>query len=241
MKVAITILLSILSVIGFGQKLSDDLQPFNKLIIDPYINVELVKGNKEKIEITYHNIAPHEIFAEQRGKTLHVYLEDARVGLRLFRDNNFVTDKYENASVRMVITYVEIKNIQFRGEEKLVCNDDLAGKKIKIKAFGETDIRFASVNAQNFKVALYGENDLFIEGGQSGNQVINTYGNNSVNTKNLLSYGIKTTNFGESKLEINATDYLKVTYFGEGELHYHGHPYIERKWLIGEVDVRNIY
>ena len=240
MKVLFTSLFTLLTVISFSQKVEDDLKPFNKLIVDPHIDVELRKGDREKIEVFYNNIDPQDIYAEHSGNTLHVYLKDAKIGWNLLKNDNFNDHKYSNTTVRMVITYVELNNIQFRGEERLICNDELTTMRLKIRVFGETEVRLTSIDAAKFKLALYGENELTISGGQVDNQIINTYGENRVDVRNLTSYGIRTTNFGENKLQINATDYLKATYFGEGELYYTGNPIIERKWLLGEVDVRNI-
>ncbi len=225
---------------AFGQQFSEDLDPFNKLVVDPYIEIELVKGDKEQIEVFYDNIDPDEIFAEQQGKTLRVYLADAKVGFSLFADDNFRKKKYRYSSVRMVITYKTLKNIQFRGEEKLTCNDELSGSRIKLKAYGQTKIRIASVDTRKFKVALYGENEMKISSGNTYNQIVNTYGENTIEASNLISYGVKTNSFGENRISVNATDYLRILHIGEGRLSYAGQPTVERNWTIGEVDIRRL-
>lgn len=216
----------------------ETLDPFTKLVVDPHINVELVKGDSEKIEVHYERVNPEEIFVEQSGRTLHVYLADAKIGLRLFSDHNFGEKKYRNAYVKMVITYKELKNIQFRGEEKLTCKGELYGRKITLKAYGETDVKIASVDARKLKVALFGENEFEVGAGYAMNQTINTYGENRVDATKLISYDVKTHSFGENKVAVNATESLSVLHLGEGEISYAGTPHMGRKWIIGEVDVR---
>ena len=146
MKATLTTILFLALTVSYGQQFEEKLDPFNKLIVDPYINIELVKGEEEKIQVFYNNVDPEEIISEQRGKTLHLYLADARIGWRFLGHDNFRQRKYRYADVKMVITYKNLKNIQFRGEEKLTCNDELSGSKLKLKAYGETDIQIASMD-----------------------------------------------------------------------------------------------
>lgn len=240
MKTTLTALLLLTAFITNGQEFEEKLDPFNKLIVDPYINVELVKGNEEKIQVFYDNVDPEEIISEQRGKTLHLYLADAKIGWRLFTNDNYRYRKYRYAEVKMVITYKNLKNIQFRGEEQLTCDDEISGSRLKLKAYGETDIRIASMDIRRLKIALYGENSLLVSAGNTYDQTINTYGENRVDASMLKSYGTSTKSFGENKVSVNASEYIRAMYFGEGELRYSGHPIMERKWLIGEVDVRKI-
>lgn len=240
-KIFTLLLATVITTAAFAQNkntFKEDLDPFSKLIVDPYINVELVKGEDEKIEVFYDNVDPGEIFVEQRGRLLYVYLAEAKIGLSLFRGTYFTKKKYRNANVKMIITYKALKNIQFRGEEELTCNDELTGNRIKLKAFGETTIRIASIDARKFKVALFGENDFKVGAGTTMNNTINTYGENTVDATKLISHGVKTHSFGENKVSLNATEYLSVMHFGDGEIRYSGRPHVDRKWVIGEVDVR---
>ena len=240
MKITITTLLLLVAFSNYGQQFEEKLDPFNKLIVDPYINVELVQGNEEKIQVFYDNVDPAEIISEQRGKTLYVYLADAKIGWRILANDNYRYKKYRYAEVKMVITYKSLKNIQFRGEEQLTCEDEISGSRLKLKAYGETDIRIASIDIRRLKIALYGENNLLVSAGSTYDQKINTYGENRVDASMLQSYGTNTKSFGENKVAVNASQYLRAMYFGEGELRYSGHPIMERKWLIGEVDVRKV-
>lgn len=87
----------------------------------------------------------------------------------------------------MVITCTSLKSIQLRREEKLLCNHELSVKKLKIKAYGETDIVLASFNSADLKVALFGDNTFVIRDNHTTNIKFNTYGENRLNTQNLYS------------------------------------------------------
>lgn len=229
-----------LTTASMAQTLELPLTSFEKIIINPYIDVTLVKGDKEGIEFTYDGISSDKLFAEVRGRTLHVFLEDAEISLRLFKRDFDMPRRYQWARVKAKITYVSLKKIDLRGEEDLVCEGDLSSRNLKFIAYGENDIKLNSVNTGNFKVALYGENKFAINSGSTYNQIYNTYGENEINAENFESTAVKSKSFGDNIININATDFLEVVHFGEGTISYVGNPVIERKWLIGETRMRRI-
>ncbi len=229
-----------LSTASVAQTLELPLSSFEKIIINPYIDVTLVKGDKEQIEFTYAGVDEDELMAEVRGNTLHVFLEHAEINLRLFKRDFDMPRRYERSRVKAKITYVSLKKIDLRGEEDLVCEGELSTRNLKFIAYGENDIILNSVNTGNFKVALYGENKFAINSGSTYNQIYNTYGENEINAENFESSAVKSKSFGDNIININATDFLEVVHFGEGRISYVGNPVIERKWLIGETQMRRI-
>ncbi|MEQ9164907.1 MAG: DUF2807 domain-containing protein [Fulvivirga sp.] len=228
------------STASMAQTLELPLSRFEKVIINPYIDVTLVKGDKEAIEFTYDGISSDKLGAEVRGRTLHVFLEDAEINLRLFKRDFDMPRRYKWARVKAKITYVTLKKIDLRGEENLVCEGELSTRNLKFIAYGENDIKLNSVNTGNFKVALYGENTFAVNSGSTYNQIYNTYGENKINAENFESSAVRSKSFGDNIININATDFLEVVHFGEGRINYVGNPVIERKWLIGETQMRRI-
>ncbi|HNP19241.1 MAG TPA: DUF2807 domain-containing protein [Fulvivirga sp.] len=235
-----TSLIALLICTGsFAQTIERDLDTFNKLIVDPFINVELIAGDQEHIEITYDNIDPELINADLRGKTLHLYLDYAKINWRLMHRDFHMPRKYEYASVNVKVTYKSLKKIQMRGEEKLVCNSSLTGKKLKLKVYGENNIELADVASKKFKASLFGDNELLVSG-TTTNQIFNTFGDNTIKASKLEGRNVKTTGFGASHIDISVADYLRVVQFGEGSVSYSGDPVIGRKLLIGETELRRV-
>lgn len=236
----------ILMLVGIATQLhaqntfKEALDPFNKLVVDPYINVELVQGDYDSIAVNYAGIDPGKIFVEQQGRTLRLFLQDARIGVGLFADEFEIEEKYRHAKVWVRLTFKSLKNIQFRGQGELISNGSISGKKLKLKAYGETDVKLFHVDLDRMKVALYGDNSFYISSGQVFDHTINTYGENRVDVSNLTSHGLRSNSFGENRLAFNATDILRVVHFGDGEIQYAGRPVIERRWIIGDVNVRQL-
>ncbi len=233
-------LLIICSAQAFAQQTAMKVKPFEKIVINPFIEVILVQGEDEKVEFSYENIGEESLNAEVRGNTLHVFLEDAEITWRMIKHDFDTPRSYEYAKVKATITFKTLNDIEVRGEETLICESTLSARNLTIRAYGENDLQIADIDADNFKMTLYGENIVRIAGGATYRQTINTYGVNIVKTDAMESVLARSKSFGENRISINATDHLDVTQFGEGEVHYAGNPVIGRKLIFGEGSVRRL-
>jgi len=210
-----------------------EVDPFSKIVIHPYFEVELREGPVEQIEFVSSSVDLNKINVEVKGKTLHLYLEDAKVAFKkVFRDN---FDPYENEKVRVVITYKHMQELTVFGEERLIVSSDVEQSKFRLKIYGEVDARFAAIRTGQLKVALYGANELEIDGGNAPKQVFSFYGDNEVNAKKLSGSYLKFVNFGNNKLYLGEQDYMKVTAFGDAIISVLGSPELDQKITIGEM------
>jgi hypothetical protein len=71
-------LLILVSTYSVAQEIQKELKPFTKIVASPRINVILTKGEKENIRLAYKDVSEDKINIEVRGKTLHIYLDDAK-------------------------------------------------------------------------------------------------------------------------------------------------------------------
>ena len=81
---------------------------------------------------------------------------------------------------------------------------------------------------------MYGANDLEIREGIAKKQVIKGYGDTFVDNMDLLTDKTKVGILGESEINVNAKDYLRLSSLGETVLKYDGVPRVNRWFTIGE-------
>jgi hypothetical protein len=221
-----------------AQEITRDLRSFTKIIASPKINVILEKGEKESIRIIYSDVSADKINFDVKGKTLRIYLDDARVVEKTYKsDGHQRKSIYHDATVTAYVTYRELKHVQIRGNQELTCKDEIESKKFVLRAYGENEIRLASLKTEHFKTTLYGENDLKILGGKAEYQKYKLYGENKIDSRDLKSFVAKTTIFGESKIKLSIQDKLRVNAFGESQVRYDGEARVNRGLVIGNTEI----
>lgn len=218
------------------------LPRFSKIVASPRINVVLKKGDRESIRLVYNNISPEKVNVKVTRKRLRIFLDHARVverQERTYSHRNLQRHSiYRDVSVTAYVTYRELKDIEVRGDQELVCEDELSASKLKLRAYGETDIQLTTVNTNKFKVSLYGENKLKIKSGEVGHQVYRLFGENRIDTRGLKSVSASTRIYGEGRVSLSASDQVSIHAFGEPEITVSGSPNINKGIVIGRVDIK---
>lgn len=213
--------------------------PFNKLIVSPYINVVLQKGIEEKVEISRRRVDESDIHVDIDGQTLRIYLEGSRLTPRNIRENGMSLEMYRDSEVTAYVTYKSLKKLSVRGDQRVVCESPLKGKKFKLKAFGDNQVILSGVETDFFKAAMYGDNRVEIDGGQSMKSKFLSFGDNEVNARHYEADFTKTTSFGDGEFSFNARDVIKVVAFGDADIQYRGGAYLERGLILGDSDIRS--
>lgn len=215
---------------AYSQSFEHKLHSFDKIVVSQKINLVLIPGSNESIRIEYSGVDEDKIVIDQKGKKVHVYLKDAKTfDLR---------ERYRGAILTAYVTFSHLKVIETRGEENVYCNGTITSKKLKIKAYGTTDIRLASVDAATVRARLYGENTMTILDGDAGHLSYKMYGVNKIDTRGLRSVTSSTTIYGEGRINLNSTEEVHVTSFGEPSLYVSGDPIISKGIVIGRPSIR---
>ena len=76
MKYTFTLLSLLLA--NFVSAETIDLLPFHTIVSGPHIELELKNGLSESMDITTDGVSMDDVIYEVKGKTLHIYLRDAR-------------------------------------------------------------------------------------------------------------------------------------------------------------------
>jgi hypothetical protein len=177
-----------------------------------------------------------------KRKKLHIYLDNAKLIEKqekiYYNGRKHTRSRYGNNSITAYITYKQLRGLEIRGEEGLVCNGEINADKFKLKVYGESQVTLASLQTKKFKASIYGVNDIEIKAGSAKHQLYRLFGENKINTQNLLSNTTASRIYGEGRLTINANDKLRITAFGEPEIRLDGPARINKGLILGRADIR---
>jgi hypothetical protein len=240
-----TILVALFITYGMvAQDKTFTVNSFEKIIVSPHIEVNLVEGEQESVVIENAKVSLDKINVEVQGGTLRLYLDGAKVVTKSERISN---DKwrgkkplYKGTMATATITYKTLKNLSIRGEEIVRSKSPLSANDFKMSLYGEAKVYFSSVSMEELTVSIYGSSYLEISDGAIKRQVFRAYGESEVNTVRMNSAETKITAYGESNFRVNVSERLKVTCYGETNVNYSGNPEVDMGIIIGEAKVRKI-
>ena len=239
--ITLIFLVTCLTLLASGQEIEKSVRHFRRVVASPRVNVILKKGAQESVRLAYRNVGPEKINITVTGKTLRIYLEDAKKVEKTRPQNSRNRQEkslYEEAWVTAYVTYKELEMVEIRGNQELFCEDHIESDAFTLRAYGENDIRMSSLKTSFFKAKLYGENSLRINNGRTLEQKYVSHGENRVDTQGMRSDYIITTIFGEGYLKINSAEEVRIDAFGEPEIYIDGGAHINRRLVIGKVHIQ---
>lgn len=217
---------------------------FNKVIVSPHIQVKFIEGDVASVSIETSTVSMDKMNVEVEGKTLHLYLDDAKLVTKSERVEN---DKwkgkksiYQGTIITAVVTYKNLKELSLRGEELFVCESFLDVKNFRLKIYGESQVYLNKVNIEDLRITIYGESYLEIKEGTVTHQKITAYGETTVNTTGVNNEATKITAYGEGSYSVNVSGNLKVTAYGEAIVAYAGNPKVNKGLIVGEARIQKI-
>lgn len=242
-KTCISILLFFAFKITFAQN-TTQVDHFNKVIVSPNIEVTFIEGNEEKVTIEKSTVESDKINIQVNGKTLRIYLDDAKElvkNKKKYENGNKIKQPiYKGTVVTATVMYKTLEELSIRGEETIVCKSLLKGDKFRLKAYGEPEILLNEVSLDELKATLYGESNLVIKTGSIKEQKYTAYGESKINSLGINSNTTRITAYGESDFQLNVSDEIKLTAYGEAVVNYKGNPTINKGINIGQVKINRI-
>ncbi|HEX8279511.1 MAG TPA: head GIN domain-containing protein [Segetibacter sp.] len=237
---------SILMVLCFKATFAQTtrVSQFNKIIISPHIQVTFVQGDEEKVSIEKSSVSNDKINIEVNGKTLRIYLDDAKEVTKnetVYEDGRETKRPiYKGTVVIATLTYNTLDELSVRGEEDMLCKSLLKGDEFRLKLYGETRMVLNKVSLGNLNTTIYGESSLEIKSGSITDQKYTAYGESKINSAGVAGNTAKLTAYGEAAFQVNVKDEIKITSFGNAKLKYKGNPTITKGLNIGGVEIAKI-
>lgn len=237
-------ILLIFSVKAAAAQTTTPVDHFNKVIVSPNIEVTFIEGNEETVTIEKTSVSQDKINIEVNGKTLRIYLDDAKelVKNKKSYENGYKEKRpvYTGTVLTATVMYKTMEELSVRGEETIVCKSVLKGDKFRLKIYGESKVLLNDVSLDELKTTIYGESSLVIKSGTVNEQKYTAYGESKINSLGINSNTTRITVYGESDFQINVSDEIKLTAFGEAVVNYKGNPTISKGIHIGEVKINKI-
>ena len=188
---------------ALAQSKTYDVKSFEEVIISPHIEVVFEKADTESVVIENINESYDKLNVEVKGKTLHIYLDDAKV---YTKSKKVKTDDYkgqyaiyDGTVVSAKVYYTDLELVSLRGDETHKLTSKLTGDEFKINIYGEPKVYVSDMELDEFSAPLYGEGYLEVEQGRAQRQKIVSYGESEVNTLGVyfgLKYGPRVMNDG---------------------------------------------
>ena len=96
------------------------------------------------------------------------------------------------------------------------------------------------MNLQELHATLYGEGTLKIQSGSAKEQNYTCYGEGRINSLAITGNTSNITAYGDADVKINVSDRIKITAFGDAQVHYKGDPEVVKGLHIGDILVARI-
>jgi len=96
------------------------------------------------------------------------------------------------------------------------------------------------VSLEELRTTIYGESNLVIKAGSVKEQKFTAYGESTVNSLAINNNTTKITVYGESNFQLNVSDEIRLTAYGEALVEYKGNPTITKGLHFGELRINKI-
>ncbi|MDX1477276.1 MAG: DUF2807 domain-containing protein [Saprospiraceae bacterium] len=237
----------ILTVVGLalaglplsGQMLTH-LPSFDKIKVGPRVALVLEKGDQASVRLAYEGLDEDLVNVEVKQGTLLIYLDRAR---NLEPKRKIVTPYgkvresiYSGTRVTAYVTYQDLNKLVMKGDEDARISGDVSGETFKLKAYGDSEISFASLHTGRLKVKMFGDCALTMGAGTADRQKYVVFGDHHIDARYLTGSKVKATSLGDTHLRVNG-DQVKVTALGEADISCPDSARL-RKFVIGESSVQ---
>jgi hypothetical protein len=217
---------------------------FDKVIVSPHVQVTFVEGNEESVSVEKCEVPAEKLNIEVRNGTLRIYLDGAKDIDKgeVTWENGYKHNRplYRGTIVTATVTYKNLDELSIRGEETQLCKSPLKGDHFRMKIYGDSKVYLNEVDLGLLQVTMYGEGLLEVKAGSVADQKYVVYGESKINTLGINGNTSRITAYGEADFQVNVSDEIKITSFGEATIAYRGNPKIN-KWLhFGEMRVNKI-
>ena len=217
---------------------------FDKAIISPHVQATFTKGETESVTIESCSVSKDKVNIESNGKTLRVYLDGAKEVTKNEKvdenGHNVKQSIYKGTVLVVAVTYKTLEALSVRGEETMLLKSKIDQEDFDLTIYGDSKIYFNEVQLKKMYTTIYGESYLELKAGNVTDQKFTAYGESKVNALGISNNITRATLYGEAKLDLNTSDEIRVTAFGNAKIGYKGTPEIKRGLSIGNAKIYKI-
>ncbi|WP_299671781.1 head GIN domain-containing protein [uncultured Polaribacter sp.] len=217
---------------------------FNKIIVSPHIETVFKKGTTPSIVIEEISVPKEKFLYEIENGTLQVYLEGAKTYTKnkkvVIRNQERKVPLYKNRVVKLTITYTDVDTFSLRGEEKITFQTPLIQENCTLRMYGKPEVLINTIKVDRFNVSIYGDSFLNIEKGTIQKQKITAYGASKIMASDVISKETKLTAYGNGTFQLNVSERIKVSSYGEATVLYKGTAKLKKGIVIGDATIKRM-
>lgn len=212
---------------SFAQK---SVRHFDKVTVNPNIEVVFKQGAQESVEIEHANIDRDKILIDVSNDRL-------KLSIKGWNDND-KHNPYHGTKATLVVTYRNIEELILKGDQEITFEDKLSAEDFKLNIYGDSELFINEVDILSLEGKIYGDNTLKIKSGSIKYMDFTVYGDCEVNTMGMANYQTKIMAFGDAEFDVNVSNYLKVNALGDADITYSGNPKVSKGLSLGDTSIR---
>lgn len=219
------------------------VSPFTKIENSGPLDIVLEKGSKESVTVEVTGTDPKNVHTEVTGNTLKIDLENGN---------------YPNLKGKVIVTYVNLSEIETHGSGDLTCKSELTGEnfalsnsgsgdvelqgKVKTKLFtfqhsGSGDVELASLETADLNLSMRGSGDFKANAGSAQKQIIAISGSGDVQLFGVSGETCTVAIKGSGNIETNVSESIIGSILGSGNVSYKGEPKTKQVEIKGSGSV----
>ncbi|AWW00003.1 GIN domain-containing protein [Arcticibacterium luteifluviistationis] len=202
---------------------------FDKVVINPDIEVVFIHGSKESVQIKKAYIDEDKIEIKVENNSLKLSIE----GWNL--DKKY---KHNGTKASLVVTYRNIEEVVLKGDQDVLFENKLASRDFEINIYGDSEVTMNDVDIDYMETNSYGDHTLRIKSGRINNHDYTVFGDCDVNTKNVDNDVTKLVVFGDASFNIHVNELLRIKTLGDADITYSGNPKISKGLSLGDTSIQ---
>lgn len=202
---------------------------FDKVTVNPNIEVVFKQGNEESVLIKHANISEDRIRVQVSNNRLKLSIK----GWNTNPEHN----PYEGTKASIVVTYRTMEELTLKGDQKVEFQSELNAEEFEFNIYGDSDVYVSKADIDHLEANLFGDNTLHIATGFIDSQDYTVFGDCDVNTTGVANNITKIISFGDADFEVNVSDFLKVNGVGDASVSYTGNPEVSNWISLGDTSI----
>lgn len=197
-----------------------DVKSFDKIAIKGSMDVTLVQGNSEKIDITVDGADASDVITEVSAGKL-------KVGMR--------NRNYKNLNVHLKIYFKDLHEISQHGSGETELESGLKTDHLTLSLLGSGNFA-GKLTVTNLTLKLNGSGDIDVSG-TTQHQTCTLHGSGDIDATALKSENVDAQVTGSGDIDVWVTKHLKAKVVGSGDISYVGKPSKVTSKVIGSGDI----
>ncbi|WP_341227790.1 DUF2807 domain-containing protein [uncultured Arcticibacterium sp.] len=202
---------------------------FDKVVVNPDIEVVFVHGSEESVNIKRSFIDEDKIQIKVENNSLKLSIEGRNL------DKNY---KHNGTKAYLVVTYRDLEEVVLKGDQDVLFENKLVARDFEINIYGDSEVTMNEVDIDFMETNIYGDHTLRIKSGNINNHDYTVFGDCDVNTMNVDNDVTKLVIFGDASFDIHVNELLKIKTLGDADVTYSGNPKISKGLSLGDTSIR---